>query len=203
MSHPKPFPKFISHPLTNLQYLSLNLDLIIPEEESKAILKSHILVFHAVGDTGGINGDDVERSISEAMDQQIPEEYGNGKVGPLFLYHLGDVVYFNGQSYLCNNQFYEPFQSYHAPIFAIPGNHDGDTYVRQGDQPDDEPSLYGFMQNFCDTVSRHVSPYRSTMTQPYVYWTLNTPFATIIGLYSNVDGNLDARGTNEQQIWFE
>jgi hypothetical protein len=59
------------------------------------------------------------------------------------------------------------------------------------------------MQNFCDTVSRHVSPYRSTMTQPYVYWTLNTPFATIIGLYSNVDGNLDARRTNEQQLWFE
>ena len=40
------------------------------------------------------------------------------------------------------------------------------------------------------------------MTQPYVYWTLNTPFATIVGLYSNVDGTLDARGTNKQLHWF-
>jgi hypothetical protein len=40
------------------------------------------------------------------------------------------------------------------------------------------------------------------MTQPYVYWTLETPLATIIGLYSNVDGELDAQGTFEQQRWF-
>jgi len=39
------------------------------------------------------------------------------------------------------------------------------------------------------------------MTQPYVYWTLEAPFTRIIGLYSNVDGSLDARGTNEQQRW--
>jgi len=204
VSHPKPFPKFIAPPFTNLQYLSLDLDLIIPEEESKSIHKTNTVVFHAVGDTGGVNGDDVEKAIANAMDKQISEgQDNNGKVAPLFLYHLGDVVYFNGQSYLYDSQFYEPFQYYHAPIFAIPGNHDGDTTVRRGDMPDNEPTLFGFMQNFCDTVSRHVSPYRSTMTQPYVYWTLNTPFATIIGLYSNVDGNLDARGTNEQQIWFE
>jgi hypothetical protein len=36
-----------------------------------------------------------------------------------------------------------------------------------------------------------------------VYWTLDAPFATIIGLYSNVDGLLDSRGTNEQQAWLE
>jgi hypothetical protein len=39
------------------------------------------------------------------------------------------------------------------------------------------------------------------MTQPYVYWTLETPLATIIGLYSNVDGLLDGPGTFEQQRW--
>lgn len=196
--------KFIAPPFTNLQYLSLELDLVISEDESKSMHKSNIIVFHAVGDTGWINGDDVEMAIANAMDQQISEgQNNNEKVAPLFLYHLRDVVYFNGQSYLYGSQFYEPFQYYHAPIFAIPGNHDGDTTVRRGDMSDDEPTLFGFMQNFCDTQSRNVSPYRSTMTQPYVYWTLNSPFATIIGLYSNVDGNLDARGTNEQQLWFE
>jgi hypothetical protein len=39
------------------------------------------------------------------------------------------------------------------------------------------------------------------MTQPYVYWILDAPFTRIIGLYSNVDGSLDARGTSEQQQW--
>lgn len=203
VSPPKPFPKFVPPPSTNLQYLSLDLDVIIPKEESKAILESNFFEFHSVGDTGGIHGDEVEKSIADAMDKQISEEQNNGNLAPLFLYHLGDVVYYNGQSYLYNSQFYEPFQYYHAPIFAIPGNHDGDIYTRPDDPVDNEPSLSGFMHNFCDTISRYETPYRPTMTQPYVYWTLNTPFAAIIGLYSNIDGTLDARGTNEQQLWFE
>jgi len=40
------------------------------------------------------------------------------------------------------------------------------------------------------------------MTQPYVYWTLMAPFVTIIGLYSNVEGSLDARGTTAEK-WLE
>jgi 3',5'-cyclic AMP phosphodiesterase CpdA len=59
------------------------------------------------------------------------------------------------------------------------------------------------MQNFCDTAQHSASPYRNTMTQPYAYWTLDAPFVTIIGLYSNIGGSLDARGANEQQQWFE
>ncbi len=41
------------------------------------------------------------------------------------------------------------------------------------------------------------------MTQPYVYWTLDAPFATIIGLYSNIDGSLDPVGVFQQQAWFQ
>jgi 3',5'-cyclic AMP phosphodiesterase CpdA len=66
-----------------------------------------------------------------------------------------------------------------------------------------EPSLTGFIRNFCDTQPTHLVPYRATMTQPYVYWTLDAPFVTIIGLYSNVDGSLDGRGTFEQQAWLQ
>jgi len=202
VSPPKPYPRFISPPSTNLVNLSLDLDLILPEE-AKAAVDTDSLVFHAVGDTGGIHGDDVERAISDAMDQQISDTKHHEKLVPAFYYNLGDVVYFNGEISLYNSQFYEPYQNYHASIFAIPGNHDGDTHVRPGDPVDTEPSLYGFMRNFCDTMSKHESPYRPTMTQPYVYWTLNTPFATVVGLYSNVDGTLDARGTSEQLQWFE
>ena len=37
------------------------------------------------------------------------------------------------------------------------------------------------------------------MTQPYCYWVMDAPFVTIIGLYSNVEGSLDARGRMDQQ----
>jgi len=57
------------------------------------------------------------------------------------------------------------------------------------------------MQNFCASAPTHASPYRMSMTQPYIYWILEAPFVTIIGLYSNVEGSLDARGRNEQQTF--
>ena len=40
------------------------------------------------------------------------------------------------------------------------------------------------------------------MTQPYCYWRLEAPFVHIIGLYSNIDGQLDRRGDQRQQDWF-
>ncbi len=199
---PKPHPRFIPPPPTNLVNLSLGLDVILPEEATAA-QDSGVLVFHSVGDTGGIHGDEVEKAIGGAMDHQISAAKAAQQPAPGFHFNLGDVVYFNGESQLYTSQFYEPYQDYHAAIFAIAGNHDGDTHTRPGDPVDTEPSLFGFMRNFCDTTSHYESPYRPTMTQPYVYWTLETPFATIVGLYSNVDGSLDARGTSEQQQWFQ
>ena len=135
------------------------------------------------------------------MEDQINAAAAGDK--PAFFYHLGDVIYFNGQSTLYKTEFYEPYQYYPAPIFAIPGNHDGDTQTQKGDAPDNEPSLYGFFQNFCAQQGEYVSPYRMSVTQPYVYWTLDAPFITIIGLYSNVEGSLDARGRMDQQKYLE
>ena len=126
-----------------------------------------------------------------------------GSDTPTFFYHLGDVVYFNGLEHLYGAQFYEPYQYYPAPIFAIAGNHDGDTHTQKNDPPDHEKSLTGFRQNFCAPAAEHVNKYRELMTQPYVYWTLDAPFVRIVGLYSNVDGTLDGRGRSEQQQWFE
>jgi acid phosphatase type 7 len=45
---------------------------------------------------------------------------------PTFFYHLGDVVYYNGQITDYYSQFYEPYNHYNVPILGIPGNHDGD-----------------------------------------------------------------------------
>ena len=66
------------------------------------------------------------------------------------------------------------------------------------------PSLAAFMRNFC-APKPQVSPDageapRLTMTQPNCYWTLLTPLATIIGLYTNVPegGSLQS----DQIDWF-
>ena len=67
---PKASPRFIPPPPTNLVNLSLALDVILPTE-AKAAQDAGMLVFHAVGDTGGIHGDNVEKAISDAMDNQI------------------------------------------------------------------------------------------------------------------------------------
>jgi Calcineurin-like phosphoesterase len=175
----------------------LPLEVVAPEAAARAN-ESKKLVFHCVGDTGGIHGDATQIAIAEAMEEQL--QAADEADRPAFFYHLGDVVYFNGISRQYKWQFYEPYQYYPAPIFAIPGNHDGDTHVRRGDPPDPEPTLTGFIRNFCDTSPSAV-PYRATMTQPYVYWTLDTPIVTIVGLYSNVEGSLDARGRADQQNW--
>ena len=167
--------------------LKAGLDLFDPAA-STAATKAGKLVFHCVGDVGGVNGTATQEFIAGAMEEQLTPDKKDDK--PAFLYILGDVVYFNGQQRLYKQEFYEPYQHYRALIFAIPGNHDGDTHVRKGDQPDTEPSLFGFMQNFCDTEPRHASPYRQSMTQPWPFWTMDAPFVTIIGLYSNVDSSL-------------
>jgi hypothetical protein len=198
-------PRFVPPPFTNFVNLNLPLEVVLraagQEERVEQIEQAGKLVIHSVGDTGGIHGTSTQKAIANAMETQIQSAAEADR--PAFFYHLGDVVYFNGLSHLYGEQFYDPYKYYPALIFAIPGNHDGDTKTQRGDEPDNEPTLTGFITNFCDSQPRHLDTYRETMTQPYVYWTLEAPFATIVGLYSNVDGSLDGRGTNEQQSWFE
>src|SRR5215472_8432890 len=114
---------------------------------------------------------------------------GSDPGDPAFFYHLGDVVYYDGEIVYYFWEFYEPYMHYPGPIFAIPGNHDGD--VDPNDQfSQTSDSLKGFVRNFCAQASVHMpeaddAP-RDAMTQPNVYWTLNTEMATFIGLYTNV-----------------
>jgi len=97
--------------------------------------------------------------------------------------------------------FFEPYERYPGPIFAIAGNHDADVYPLDPNAP---KSLEAFIEVFCDTESRHIpfaaSSRRNSNIQPNVYWTLNTPLADIIGMYSNVPrfGTI----TPVQKEWF-
>jgi len=142
--------------------------------------------FHAVGDTGPSEKSHIKTvaSVADAMVAELTAaEPGEG---PMFLFHLGDVVYSFGEHQYYYDQFYEPFRDYDAPIVAIPGNHDG----FPSEESENEESLFAFLRNFC-AATPGPSPdagglARTAMNQPGVYFTLDAPFVSIIGLYSNV-----------------
>ena len=84
------------------------------------------------------------------------------------------------------------------PIFAIRGNHDGEV-----DDPTVQTSLDGFVDYFMQTVP-DVDPIskdapRVGLNLPNVYYTMVTPYATFIGMYTNVPegGSIDS----VQQQW--
>lgn len=166
---------------------------------ARAVEEVGQIAFHMVGDTGGINGRGAQQNVADQMTRQIhgsdlPEQ-------PSFLFHLGDIVYFQGEEAHYHDQFYHPYQNYPAPIFAVPGNHDGEVTNTP------HTTLEPFMRHFCAAQPSHSNAaghsMRPTMTQPNCYWTLRAPFVTIIGLYSNVTGELDNtdRGDTTQRDW--
>lgn len=142
------------------------------------------IVFHAVGDTGNTRSTGPQNEVADKMvsDYDDPDP----KNVPAFLYHLGDVVYSFGEAEYYYDQFYEPYRDYPAPIFAIPGNHDGMVAPNIT-----VPSLQSFLANFCAARQpSHITPEagglpRTAMVQPGVYFTLEAPFVRILGLYSN------------------
>jgi len=103
-------------------------------------------VLHLVGDSGGVKDPTPQMQVASAM---IADRATSGAA---LLYHLGDVVYFNGDESEYGAQFYQPYAHYQAPIVAIPGNHDGDN----SDDPS-VASLSAFVENFCSTTP-HLDP---------------------------------------------
>ncbi|HEY2657154.1 MAG TPA: metallophosphoesterase [Solirubrobacteraceae bacterium] len=167
----------------------LKLEDVIGADFLAPILAGNKIGFHSVGDTGASATGAIphEAAIADAM---VADLAGSAADAPTFMFHLGDVIYNFGEAEYYYDQFYEPYREYDRPIFAIPGNHDGEvTYLQGGAQPD-VPSLQAFIANFC--WAKPAKPpdagglARTTMTQPGVYFTLDAPFVSIIGLYTNV-----------------
>ena len=177
----------------------MDLATVIGAAKAKAIQDSGKITFHAVGDTGGIQEPQYQFAVADAMTTDLSS-------GAAFFYHLGDVVYYFGQEQYYFEQFYDPYRNYNAPIFAIPGNHDGVVYSGETAK-----SLAAFVANFCSATPTH-SPdaqgaVRTTMDQPGVYFTLNAPFVKFIGLYSNTsegstEGIISGSGVGNAQINF-
>jgi hypothetical protein len=134
-----------------------------------------------------------ETLVAEAME----EDFSSGRAdSPAFFYNLGDVVYYNGEPENYVVQYFKPYQYYPAPILAIAGNHDSS--VSTSDTPG---NLDQFMKVFCDSAPHTLVPDfdRTSMTEPYLYFTLEAPFVKIIGLYSNNGEGPGVLDPNEDQ----
>ena len=157
------------------------------------IIAAKRISFHSVGDTGASSTAAIshEATVADAMAADLTAAVAaNAGAPPAFCFHLGDVIYNFGEAEYYYDQFYEPFRAYDRPIFAIPGNHDGAvTYTNGGPQPD-TPSLQAFIANFCTSMPQKPQDAgglaRTTMTQPGVYFTLDAPMVSVIGIYTNV-----------------
>ena len=166
----------------------VRIDDILGQDVVNSVRDAGRLIFHVAGDTGGVKHPVPQQIVAIQMSGDFSEDPADR---PAFFYHLGDVVYYYGATREYYSQFYEPYDHYPAPIVAIPGNHDGDIDPQDGSAP----SLAAFVRNFCATHPYRTpeagDAHRDAMTLPNVYWSLLAPFATIVGLYTNVpDGGV-------------
>jgi hypothetical protein len=153
-----------------------------------AIRQAGQLVFQSAGDTGATKGPKTE---NETVDKMLADFTGEAPAQvPQFFYNLGDIVYSFGEHKYYYDQFYEAYRNYPRPIFAIPGNHDGIVLPPPAGTGVASDSLSAFLANFCAPGFAHstdaIGLSRTTMIQPGVYFTLDTPLVRILGLYSNM-----------------
>ncbi len=185
----QPLPKPLGEPPYHF-----DLETVVPGIAKSAATLGK-LVFHCVGDTGGVKSPEYQASVAAAMkgDLILPDE----TLRPSFFYHLGDVVYYNGQVSDYYSQFYDPYDHYAPPILGIPGNHDGDPVDAT------QVSLDGWVRYFMSPTPvvqpESADAPRVTLSLPNPYFTLNCPFVTIVGMYTNVPegGSIDS----VQQQW--
>jgi calcineurin-like phosphoesterase family protein len=182
-----------------------DLSQLLAASDVAAIKAAGSMVFHTVGDTGDYRGQ--QQDFVAAMMTADAQSQPDAKK-PAFFYHLGDVIYFAGDIDKYAANFYETYKNYPGFIVSIPGNHDC-----QPDDPQDGPvdptktPLDGWVQNFMSAnTSQQGAPQtgsvRTVMDLPNVYWTFTTPFATIIGLFSNV-GEVQGEIHADQVAWFQ
>jgi hypothetical protein len=180
-------------PLKPLPY-HMDLSEVVSANALQDIGDKAQMTLHCIGDSGGVKRPEAQMLVAQGMEKSLQ----NGKAKPSFCYHVGDVVYYNGEPVDYWAQYYEPYEHYPLPIVAIPGNHDGELLTRQS------TTLTGFHENFIAPAGTYTHESRDSgrmaMSQPYFYWTLLTPFATFIGLYTNVieHGRID----DDQRAWF-
>ncbi|MBV8202154.1 MAG: metallophosphoesterase [Acidobacteria bacterium] len=182
-----------------------DLSQLLAPDDLEQITATGTLVFHAVGDTGDARGR--QQDFVAQMMTHDARCAPDGKK-PIFLYHLGDVVYFCGDPDMYGRNFYATYKDYPGFIVAIPGNHDCQPdHSQDGQAVAKKVPLDGWVQNFMSKEPGRIgapqtAAVRTQVDLPNVYWTMTTPLATIIGLFSNVDEN-EGEIQDDQLAWFE
>ena len=166
---------------------TMGLSDIIGTDGTAAILQAGSMTFHAVGDTGN-EFNSMQETVADAMSADYDTEHP--ATSPAFFLHLGDVIYYENTDKGYQSQFYIPYKNYPGKIIAIPGNHDGEIFKYDGSSTGQKKTLEAFQRNFCQSQPG-IPPdagtiYREMVSQPGVYWYLDTPFIDIVGLYSNI-----------------
>ena len=187
--------------------------------ENQRVDQEKKLIFHVLG----CSGDPITAAPQDAVAGAIASQLALPDSAS-FLYHLGDIAYKpkepeSGaqvqsdkkelkieQDRLISDEFYQAYPSYHREIVAVAGNHDGKYHQDKetGKVKLDKSPMFHFLINFC-AKKRDRSPddmdgsHRRTQNQPYPFWVLDTPVASLIGLYTNVlnGGQLDPPGTEK------
>ena len=179
----------------------MGIDQALPAELLDRAKADRSYPCYLLADVGGVTDPAPQRQVAAAMaalahDLTGYDVRGEPCGGTLFAYIVGDVVYHHGAAGLYREQFYTPYGVYPRPIFAVPGNHDGEPGRSE------ERALAGFVANFCAPVTgpQPLGVERAPIGQPNVYWTLEAPWLRIIGLYTNVPegGVVEAK----QRAWF-
>lgn len=168
----------------------MQLDDVIGSADAAAIESEKSITFHTAGDSGHENG-----LAQEYVANAMTDDYDISKPAksPAFFLHLGDVIYYDNTDRGYHAQFYVPYKKYPGKIIAIPGNHDGELFKFDGRSTGQTKSLEAFQNNFCQTGAQSNitsgTILRHMVSQPGVYWRLNSPFVDIVGLYSNMAEN--------------
>lgn len=197
-------------PTPKRQPPTMTLDEIVGSSGLAGAQKAGSITFHVVGDTG--SPDTMTEIISNAMAADY--DIAHPETCPVFLLHLGDIIYYDNTDRGYLQQFYTPYKHYPGKIIAIPGNHDGE--MVKYDQPgqpgtNQSYSLAAFEENFCQpqpgVPPAATTIYREMISQPAVYWWLNAPFVDIVALYSNVADGPGFISDNKkigttQKTWF-
>lgn len=138
-------------------------------------------------------GDIVYRPDEPPDDPSSPEL--DPPAGPVEQFTLAELY---------QKQYYVPYSRYRKPIFSLAGNHDGKVHLdgSSGLVAPEKSPVYHFQKAFgvdglC--IGRKAALNgrllkRTTVSQPGLFWTLETPLVSIVGLYTNVinGGQLDS-----------
>jgi hypothetical protein len=155
----------------------MDLSTVLGAAAEQSIQTAGKIVFHTVGDTGGIHNPEFQFAVAGAMSDDTAS-------GACFWYHLGDVVYYMlPGTVLLRTVLRSLPQLRRAHLRNSRQSRRSGLLRRQN-------SILGGLSNQLCAAQPGRNPdsqgaVRTTMDQPGVYFTLNAPFVKFIGLYTN------------------